>query len=347
MDSVTQLLLGAAVGEASAGRQLGRRAALWGAVCGTLPDLDVFIPLGDAVSDFTYHRSASHSLLVLALVTPFMVWLINKLHPQTTDHQRRLYAMVYLVFATHVLLDSFTVYGTQIFWPIYTTPMTWSTIFIIDPAYSIPLLIGLLAVVFSSRHRAFGHVANIVGLSISSAYLLWTLGAKMHVHITARDALQQQNIAASKLLTTPAPFNTLLWRVLAVDREYYYEGYYSLLDDDKLIQFEQYPRSPYLLRGLQDSWAVQRLQWFTKDFYAASMQQNDIVITDLRMGLEPDYVFSFKVAEMSNPHPHPVLPERVENERNFERLNWVWARIWDQQALPSMQISAATGATGG
>ncbi|MDJ0807468.1 MAG: metal-dependent hydrolase [Gammaproteobacteria bacterium] len=336
MDSVTQLLLGAAVGEATAGRHIGRRAALWGAVCGTLPDLDVFIPLGDAVLDFTYHRSASHSLLVLAMVTPLIVWLMTKIHPNTSGHHRRLIIMIYLVFATHVLLDSFTVYGTQIFWPLYTTPMTWSTIFIIDPLYTIPLLFGVLAVLFNSRNKAFGYLANIIGLVISSAYLLWTLGVKLHVDDTAQSALQNQRVSASKVLTTPTPFNSQLWRVLAVDDEYYYEGYYSILDNDKEIRFVQYPRSRHLVEFLSNSWAVRRLQWFTKDFYAAGMHQNDIVLTDLRMGLEPDYVFSFKVGEMHNPHPKPVTPERVETVRNLQRLNWVWARIWDEQAQPTL-----------
>ena len=73
MDSVTQLVLGAAVGEATLGRRVGSRAKLWGAVCGTIPDLDVFIPLGDPVRDFTYHRSFSHSLIVLAALTPLVV----------------------------------------------------------------------------------------------------------------------------------------------------------------------------------------------------------------------------------------------------------------------------------
>ena len=89
MDSLTQLALGAAVGEATLGRRVGNRALAWGAVCGTLPDLDVFIPLGDAVRDFTYHRSASHSLFVLTLLTPVLVWLILKLHPDTLAERRR------------------------------------------------------------------------------------------------------------------------------------------------------------------------------------------------------------------------------------------------------------------
>lgn len=330
MDSLTQLLLGAAVGEASAGRQIGRRAALWGAVCGTLPDLDVFIPMGDAVSDFTYHRSFSHSLFVLALLTPVMVWLIRKIHPTIAGEQKRLLIMVYLIFVTHVLLDSFTVYGTQIFWPLLDTPMTWSTLFIIDPAYTLPLLIGVLVVLFSNHDKKFGHMANFVGLSLSTLYLLWTLGIKQHVDSTAVSSLQLQQIPAKQVLTTPGPFNSLLWRVLAVDDEYYYEGYYSILDSSKNIHFSQYPRSLQLIDSLQDSWPVKRLQWFTKNFYRVSQRQDDIVITDLRMGGEPDYVFSFKVAEMANPHPQPAPVERMPTIRNWDGLSWIWARIWDE-----------------
>ena len=130
MDSLTQLALGAAVGESLMGRKVGHKALLWGAIAGTLPDLDVFIPLGDAVKDFTYHRSASHSLFVLAALTPLLVWLINRIHPRLREYKNDWMIMIYLVFATHVLLDSFTAYGTQILWPFVTTPISLSLIHI-------------------------------------------------------------------------------------------------------------------------------------------------------------------------------------------------------------------------
>lgn len=332
MDSLTQLVLGAAVGEGAAGRQVGRRALLWGAVCGTFPDLDTFVPLGDAVRDFTYHRSASHSLFVLAVLTPLFVWLILKLHPGTREHRRRWLALVYLAFATHVLLDSFTVYSTQIFWPFSTTPMTWSTLFIIDPLYTLPLLIGTAAALAAGRRRSLAYALNAAGLALSSVYLAWTLGAKLHVENVAREALAGQRIAASDVLTTPAPFNSVLWRILAVDDERYYEGFYSLLDGTATVRFTPRSRSPELLEHLRDSWPVQRLHWFTKNFYAAESVGEDIVITDLRMGLEPDYAFRFKVGRIGNPHPHPVPVERLPPRRNWERLGWVWARIRDPSA---------------
>ena len=332
MDTITQIALGAAVGEAAAGRQVGRRALLWGAIAGTIPDLDVFIPLGDAVSDFTYHRSFSHSLFVLAALTPLLVWLILKLHPGTVEHRRRWLLTIYLVFATHVLLDSFTVYGTQIFWPLVTTPMTWSTIFIIDPLYTLPLLVGTTAALVISRRYAWGHTVNTAGLVLSTSYLLWTLGVKLHVEQHARSSLEQQHLSGVRVLTTPAPFNSLLWRVLAVDEQRDYEAYYSVFDAAGIIEFKQYPRSLELIEPLRDYWPVQRLQWFTKDFYAAALHGRDIIITDLRMGLEPDYVFRFKVGELGNPHARAAGVVQLPAVRDFNRLRWVWERIWNSQA---------------
>jgi inner membrane protein len=261
-----------------------------------------------------------------------MVWLILKLHPGTREHRRRWFALVYLVFATHVLLDSFTVYGTQIFWPFVTTPMTWSTIFIIDPLYTVPLLIGIIAALIAGRRWSWGYTINTIGLMLSTGYLLWTLGAKLHVESVARKSIAQQDMANVKVLTTPTPFNSLLWRVLAVDDDNYYEGFYSVLDKDETIRFQPYPRSLDLVEPLADSWPVQRLQWFTRNFYAASSINDDVIITDLRMGTEPEYVFRFKVGEISNPHPHPAPVERIPGIRNYDRLYWVWARIWDAQA---------------
>lgn len=333
MDSLTQIALGAAIGEATLGRKVGHRAMFWGAVCGTLPDLDVFIPMGDAVRSFTYHRSFSHSLLVLTALTPLLVWLIIKLHPQTAAHRRGWLWLVFLVLCTHPILDSFTVYGTQLFWPVYSTPMSWSTIFIIDPLYTLPLLAGVLCALVARRDAAWGRRMNAAGLALSSLYLAWTLGAKLHVEQVARESLAQQGIDSARLQTVAAPFNTLLWRVLVMEGDSYYEGYYSLLDRDRSLKLARYPSEPSLLAGLEQHWPVQRLQWFTRGFYAVSRRGDAIVMTDLRMGLEPEYVFSFKVGEVSNPHARPAHPELLPAVRNFGRLSWVWARIWSEDAV--------------
>jgi inner membrane protein len=330
MDSVTQFVLGAAVGEAVLGRKIGNKAALWGGIAATLPDLDVFIPLGGVVEDFTYHRSASHSLFILAILTPLMVWLINKIHPALREFKARWMLMIYLAFATHVLLDSFTAYGTQIFWPVSTTPVSWSTVFIIDPLYTLPLLIGVIAALVMTREATRGHLLNRFGLVVSSMYLCWTVVAKVIVEQHFADELQAQSINYQKIFTIPAPFNSLLWRAVVIDETGYYEAYYSVFDSDGQIRFRHYASNNELLDGIEDYWPVQRLQWFSRGFYSVSLRQSDIVISDLRMGVEPDYVFQFKVGELSNPHAKPLPPRRIPVSRDFGILRPMWQRIWNQ-----------------
>lgn len=332
MDAVTQITLGAAIGEATLGRKVGARAMAWGGICAVLPDLDVFVSLGDAVRDFTYHRSATHSLIVLALLSPLIVWLILKVHPQTAPYRLRWLALVFLAFATHPLLDSFTVYGTQLFWPIDDTPVALSSIFIIDPAYTLLLLIGVIAALVLSRERSLGHRLNWAGLALSSCYLVWTLGAKMHVEQVAKESLANQGIAYEHLLTVPTPFNSLAWRVLATRADGYHDGFYSVFDDGRHISMSAFPSHPELLSGIEDHWPVKRLKWFTRGFYSVGRVGDAVVISDLRMGLEGSYVFRFKVGEIGNPHATPTAPERVRSERDFVRVKKVWARIWDEDA---------------
>lgn len=334
MDSITQMLLGAAVGGLVMGRQARRKALLWGAACGLFPDLDVLLPFGDAVESFTYHRGASHSLFVLTALTPIFVYVIRKIHPMASVHRLRLFCAVYLVFVTHVLLDCLTVYGTQAFWPLPTPPIMWSTIFIIDPAYSIPLVAGVLAALLIGRGTTVGWRINTVCLGLSTLYLVWTVGAKLHVTETARASLERKAIGYERLLTVPSPFNTLLWRILVMDEGGYHEGFYSLLDGGKEPRFVRYESRPDLLENVKDFWTVQRLQWFTQDFMASSMEGKNIVITDLRMGMEPFYVFQFAVATVEGGRIEAIESHRVRSQPRLEQLRWVWQRIWQQDMKP-------------
>lgn len=330
MDSITQITLGAAVGEAVLGKHIGSRAILWGGIFGLFPDLDVLIPFGDAVKDFTYHRGFSHSLFVLTALTPIFVWLVMKVHPSTAQYRNRWFSLVFLALITHVLLDCLTVYGTQILWPLATPPVMWSTIFIIDPIYSLPLVGGVLTALVYSRKRSRGHMVNAICLALTTLYLAWSVGAKLHVDSIVKQSLSGQGIAYERFLTVPAPFNTVLWRVVVMDDEGYYEGFYSLLDHNKTIGFTHYPSKANLLETIEDHWPVKRLQWFTHGFYSVRELNETVVISDLRMGLEPYYVFQFIVGAIGNPHPVPIPNSRIRTERGIEMLSWVWKRMWGQ-----------------
>ena len=335
MDSVTQIALGAAVGEAVMKNKVGRKASLWGAICGTLPDLDVLIPFGDPVSDFTFHRAESHSFFYMTLATPLIVWMITRIHPQTKEYRWRWALLVWLALITHSLIDSHTVYGTQIFLPFSNFPVGWSTIFVIDPLYTIPLLIGTISFFYLKRAPGLAYRMNILGLILSTLYLAWSVGLQSHVSDLARESLQKQNIHANQLITGPAPFNTLLWRTVAMTDSGYAEGFYSIMDDTDDIRFTQYRSENKLLKPLQDEWAVKRLQWFSKGFYKVSRLEDDIIFSDLRMGLEPLYFFSFAVGKIGPDGTIPqearqVDPPAFDMNQSMSRL---WHRIWDKDVF--------------
>lgn len=206
----------------------------------------------------------------------------------------------------------------------------WSTVFIIDPAYTSPLAIGVLAAALMKRHPLRGHHINTVCLALSTLYLVWSVGAKLYVSDVVRNNLSNQHISHRSYLTTAAPFNTLLWRVLVMDADGYYEGFYSLLDRSRDIRFTHHPSNTSLLSAIDDQWSVKRLQWFTHGFYSVRIRDDHIVITDLRMGFEPIYVFQFKVSKLGNPHPVPIRSERVREERSLAQLWETWQHILPQ-----------------
>jgi len=320
MDSVTQAVLGAAVGEATLGRRIGNKAPLWGAVLGTLPDLDILYPFADPVSAFTWHRGPSHSIFVLAALTPILVWLILKLHPSTADQRRRWYLLVLLVFGTHVLLDCFTVYGTQVLWPFPMPPVGWATIFIIDPLYTLPLAVGLIAAIVLRRHSDQAWCWNLAGLALSGLYLAWSGGTKLYADHAVRQILAQDSVSYERLHTQPTPFNTLLWRVVGMTQGGYFEGFWSLVSPEKGLTLVHYKDRSDLDAQLKQLPAFLRLEWFTKGFYQIHSDSKGVVVSDLRMGVEPDYVFAFRVADNGNPHPEAIVPRRIATKRDYGRL---------------------------
>ncbi|MDJ0784778.1 MAG: metal-dependent hydrolase [Desulfosarcinaceae bacterium] len=328
MDSLTQLTFGAACGEAVLGRKVGRKALVWGAVLGTLPDLDVFIPLGGPVNDFVYHRGFSHSLILLAFLAPGIAWLISKIHPDTKQYYRQWALLAFLVLEASVILDLLTVYGTQIFWPFDTTPRALPVLFIIDPLFTLPIALGVLAVLLMRGHPSLAHRLNAVGLGLSLAYLIWACGVGEFIHRRVTEKLERQAVSHTQFIASPAPFTTLLWRVVGLDGEQYFETYISLFDRQAPLFLDFYPRNLALMAGIEEHPPIAKLRRFTRGFYALSTMGGDIVMTDLRMGSEPNYVFRFKVARLNDAHPTPTYDEKLQTTQDWRGLTWLWKRIW-------------------
>lgn len=335
MDSLTQIVLGGAVAASIAPAKHRRAALLAGAALGTLPDLDVLpvnLLLADPIDRMSWHRGPSHSLFVL----PFVAWAIwafcKRRSGRVAEAPVRWGWAILLALITHPLLDAFTVYGTQLLWPLAAPPVMWSSVFIIDPLYTVWLLAAcIIAWCWPTGVRA--QYALVAGLALSSAYLGWSLAAKQMIEQRAAEGLAAIGHADAPRVSVPMPLNTLLWQVVAITPDGYLEGEYSLPADRGAMRFRHYPSDREALLAVQDFAAVRRISWFNHGFQRARQMEDKLVLTDLRMGSEPDYFFNFAVAQKDADGRWQAL-EPSEQVRFTEarprvlQLGKMWQRIW-------------------
>ena len=217
MDSLTQIVLGAAVGEATLGKKVGNKALLYGALAGTIPDLDVFVGnLTDTITAIEWHRGFSHSILFCILMSPILGWMVNKIERKANLGWKPWTLLFFMGLITHPLLDAFTTWGTQLFWPL-DVRIAFNSIFVIDPFYTLPFLMFSIIILFKKKGSKSRRKLNKISLIISTFYLITTLVAKFMVNSKFESALKEQQISYTKQSKThgrPWTINTS-WRIIA------------------------------------------------------------------------------------------------------------------------------------
>ena len=183
-------------------REHRRKALVVGAMLGTMPDLDVFIDYGDVVRNFTYHRGFSHSLFVLPGAA-LLIWLaLKRWWAPVRGAPRQWLLGISLALITHPLLDAHTAYGTQLLWPLAVTPTSWSTLFIIDPLFTLPMLLPLLLVIGRDPSRPWRRWAPRIGLGLATAYAALSLGFQLVANQRFAAAIAAEGIPARRWQST-------------------------------------------------------------------------------------------------------------------------------------------------
>lgn len=342
MDSLTQFALGAAVSTLCLGKTLGpRKAAILGGILGTLPDLDVFLPFDTPVDAFVLHRGWTHSIFVHALAAPLIGEFLVRTVSTLRDHRALVWTTVFLCLATHALIDAMTVYGTRVFWPIYPDPVGVGSIFIIDPLFTLPLLLVVIWALARKESSVRLRRGLIAALSFSTAYLGLGVGLQAIMQERAKTVFARAGLEPAQVFAIAAPFNTVVWKVIGLEDDKYHNVYLSFLDGTAEPRIYSHPRHPDLIACLQDKDTVAKLRWFSRGFYRADLEGDTVVMSDLRMGLTPDYVFRFAVAEQTGGVTQPVPPEQIASERETlaQDLNWLGERFWGR---PALRLAEAT-----
>jgi len=336
MDSVSQFVLGSAVVAATLGRRsTARRAVLLGGLVATLPDLDVLWDQGDAVQNMVRHRAESHALFWQTLAAPLLAWLIARLPGERANFPRWCVA-VWLALVTHALLDALTIYGTRLWLPFCDAPVAVGCLFVIDPLYTLPLLVGMLALWFGrDRERALRW--NRRGLCLSTGYALWAFALQQMARAAMLAALSTEGIAPEQLVVTPAPLQTVLWRGIAIDGGQACELFWSPFDR-KAMPSGRIERNHELLQlaDRRELVAVRELVRFSGGCCKAEREDDVLLVTDLRMGQEPRYVFRFRVGQWRDGELHELVPTVRAGSRIEvgDGLRWLWRRMWGEPVPP-------------
>ncbi|WP_298517764.1 metal-dependent hydrolase [uncultured Kordia sp.] len=318
MDSLTQVVLGAACGEAAMGKKIGNKALLFGAIGGTIPDLDVFIGnwlYSNKIDAMLFHRGFMHSILFAVLASFLLGWLTykgyesgkknriiksvflffekfkktkflfrshNKYANETITTQKDWIWLFFLSIFTHPLLDCFTGYGTQLFLPFSDYRVAFSNISVVDPLYTLPFLICLIVLMFYRRTNPKRKFWLKLGVGISSVYMLFTIGNKFYINSVFEKSMAAQGITYQRYNTEASILNNILWYGIAETETEYHVAFYSLFDTkDVFTDWKTIPKNHDLIPKSNPDLAS--LAWFSNDYYNLEEKEDGIYMySDLR-----------------------------------------------------------------
>lgn len=290
MDSLTQIVLGAACGEIALGKKIGNKALLFGAIGGTIPDLDVFFGklfYSNSIDIMTFHRGFMHSLTFAFLGAFIFGYVVHKLYNSgkrlDSTTQKDWTWLFFLSIFTHPILDSFTPYGTQLFLPFSDYRVAFNNISVADPTYTLPFLFCLIVAMFFNRTNPKRKKWTKAGIYISSFYMLFTIGNKIHINAVFKKSFEEAGISYIRFRTQPTILNNILWYGIAETETDYKIAYYSLFDRksiaDNIISI---PKNQSLI-NMNDP-DLERLAWFSNHYYLVEKKENPtrIIYNDLR-----------------------------------------------------------------
>lgn len=225
MDPITHTTLGALAAYAILGRRLGRSprmteermgpprgagALLFGAAGGALPDVDVFWGgLADPALPWEHHRHFTHALAFIPigglLAAAPLLLLFKRYRPQAG----LAYLAAVIGCATHGVNDTLTSYGTFLYWPFSNARISWDLISIIDPLFTLTIILGILfGLVFASARPAR------IALSLVVMYLCLAFVQQQRVLGVQRELAAERGHPIERGRVMPTMGNIIIWRSL-------------------------------------------------------------------------------------------------------------------------------------
>ena len=321
MDPITQAVLGAAAPQAISKRKNVKKAAMVGAAAGMSADLDVLIRSStDPLLFLEYHRQFTHSLIFIPIGALLCATVIQKLLGKRWDLKfKQTYLYCLLGYATHALIDSCTTYGTLLFWPFSDERIAWNTVSVIDPVYTLPLV---LAVILTARKRD----PRIIRFAWIWILLYPSLGliqnhrasniAEQHI-IDSTNGKASDNILS--LEAKPSFGNIVLWKIVYETETHFHVdavriGLFQKAKEarfypgDKLEKLDLSKDFLWLDKNSQQAKDIERFRWFSNGYIAKDPHHENRII-DIRYSMIPNEINPLWSIEL---RPDATLEEHVK-----------------------------------
>ena len=289
MDPVSQGAVGAAFAQSAAKKENIILIGFIGFLAGLAPDLDVLIRSeDDPILFLEYHRQFSHSLFFIPIGSFFVALFIFPF-VRGLMSLRMVYIASFLGYATHGLLDACTSYGTQLFWPFSDQRVTWNNISIVDPIFTVPILI-LLAIAITKRKRIFSFIAiGWITFYLSLGFIQYerTLSAAM-------DLANSRGHNAERMTLKPSFGNLILWKSIYQHEETYYVDAIRTVHSstwclgESIEMFDYQYHLPSLDKDSQQAKDIERFRWFSQDYLG--YDDKNSLVTDIRYSMIPNQI---------------------------------------------------------
>ena len=289
MDPLSQGTVGAAFAQSTANKNNILRIGVIGFLAGLAPDLDVLIrSSNDPILFLEYHRQFTHSLFFIPFGSLIIALLIFPLVKRSMGF-KTVYLASLLGYATHGLLDACTSYGTQLFWPFSNERVTWNNISIIDPLFTIPILI-FVGTAIKTRKRLFSFFA------IGWAAFYLSLGFVQYERTlsVAIELAHSRGHNAERLTLKPSFGNLILWKSIYQHEEKFYVDAIRTVrsstwcSGENIRMFDYQQHLPDLDEDSQQKKDIERFRWFSQDYLGFDEEKN--LVTDVRYSMIPNQI---------------------------------------------------------
>ncbi len=285
MDTVTHIVLGAVIGEAFAGKSIGKKAMLYGAAMQSLPDIDVIASFWLSPSEnLLAHRSITHSFLFAILSTITLSILLNRWYRSKEIPLTKWVIFLGLEILVHFSLDASNTYGIGLLEPFSNERFAFNIIFVADPLFTIWSIIAVIALLVLRLDNPKRKYWVAMALILSITYYLVVLNNKRMIDNNVKENLAQQKIEYKRYFEAPTALNSLLWNVVIETDKGYQVGYRSVFDYSPKIEFNYIPKDRSLLNPVDEFIGVDDLIRFSKGYYTVDKVDDKIVFNDLRFG---------------------------------------------------------------